>query len=165
MRFDRGFNISGHIVPPLIPECTKKPNTNRDKYSVRLWKASWNKVEVSILKCLQVSLDMWKLNLQQKTVLTKSRWMKPCSFWLTYIGLLTIHGICSFWQLNGIWGVMQAPSRLLEITGRMTIKCLPDIKLNDAARNQKKIWYNLTGFEIIIIIYINNHIHNLKIKF
>ena len=55
-------------------------------------KAIWSKVEVTILKIfplrpplgrLGVSLHMWKLNLYQKTVVTKSGCMKPC---LWYFG-------------------------------------------------------------------------------
>ena len=44
-----------------------------------------------------------------------------------------------FWQCNSIWGVVPSPPKISETTGPMTMKLLPDVKLNEEARNQKKI--------------------------
>ena len=60
------------------------------------------------------------------------------------VGGLTVNSICSLWQLTGIWGCYRPP-KISETTGRMTMKFLPDVKLSQEARNQKKFWHNLTG--------------------
>ena len=51
---------------------------------------------------------------------------------------LSVNSICSFWQYNSIWGVPHTP-KISETAGPMTMKFLPDVKLNKEARNQKKI--------------------------
>ena len=44
---------------------------------------------------------------------------------------LTVNSICSFWQLNSIWGDGTTPTpKISETTGRMTMKFLPDVKLS-----------------------------------
>ena len=43
---------------------------------------------------------------------------------------LTVNSICSFRQLTGIWGWgVVTPPKISKITGRMTMKFLPDVKL------------------------------------
>ena len=59
--------------------------------------------------------------------------------------LLTVNGICLFWQLNGIWGVVPPPPKNSGTTKGMTMKFLPDVGIHKEARNQKIFWHNWSG--------------------
>jgi len=70
--------------------------------------------------------------------LMKMSWLL-CQFY----GIITANGMCYFRQLNGIWGA--PPPKISETTEPMTMKLLPDFKLNKEARNQENNLHDLTG--------------------
>ena len=60
-------------------------------------------------------------------------------YYLPILRILTVNGICLFWQLNGIWGgVVPPPPKISGTTKGMTMKFLPDVGIHKGARNQKK---------------------------
>ena len=66
-------------------------------------------------------------------------WQRSKVFLSAWNFVLTVSSNCFFWQLPGIRGWWYHPRKISKTTGRMTMTFLPDIRLNEEARNQKKI--------------------------
>ena len=65
--------------------------------------------------------------------------------WYLWIFLLAFSSICSFRQLNGIWGRGDPPPDILETTWSVTMKFSQNVKFDMEARSHKKSWLNIFG--------------------
>ena len=111
------------VKPKITKLITFIKRRDRQKYIGGVQKEWFN----WMLKCRQIkSIHYWENN--TPPLLGRNRYERRqmvCGFH-THQRL----GICLFWQLNDIWGVVPTPPKISGTTKGMTIKFLPDVGIH-----------------------------------